>query len=89
MSAAFAGAVDLSALKSRAAGPAGPGAAGPAAPGAPAGAPAAGAGEPSPYIVDVDEPTFGSLVQASTQLPIILNFEAAWAEPGSSTRWVL
>ena len=81
MSAAFAGAVDLSALKSRAAGPAGSGAAGPAAPGAPAGAPAAGAGEPSPYIVDVDEPTFGSLVQASTQLPIILNFEAAWAEP--------
>ncbi len=86
MSAAFAGAVDLSALKNRATAPtagqgagAGPGAAGPAggipAPGEPAGQQA------SPYVVDVDEATFGSLVQASAQLPVVINFEASWAEP--------
>lgn len=76
MSAAFAGAVDLSALKNR---PAAPG----SGPGAPAGAAAAGAPsqEASPYVVDVDEPTFGGLVQASTQIPVVINLEASWAEP--------
>ena len=76
MSAAFAGAVDLSALKNRPA----PAAGAPAADGGGAGG--AGDGqEPSPFVVDVDEATFGSLVQASTQIPVILNFEASWAEP--------
>lgn len=86
MSAAFAGAIDLSALKNRAtapaAGPTGPGAAGTESTGDTAEA-AGGAAEqePSPYVIDVDEATFGSLVQASAQLPIVLNFEASWAEP--------
>lgn len=79
LSAAFAGAVDLSALKNRAAAPA----AGPGTPGAPAGE------EPSPYVVDVDEPTFGGLVQASTQLPVVINLEASWAEPSLALSAVL
>lgn len=83
MSAAFAGAVDLSALKNRSAAPA----AGPAAgPGAPAAAPDQQA---SPYVVDVDEPTFGGLVQASTQIPVVINLEASWAEPSLALSAVL
>ncbi|WP_395726729.1 tetratricopeptide repeat protein [Nakamurella sp.] len=80
MSAAFAGAVDLSALKNRAAPTAGPGAGSAPAPGSPAGAQAGGQ-EASPFVVDVDEATFGGLVQASAQLPVVINLEAAWAEP--------
>ena len=63
MSAAFAGAVDLSGLKNRPAAPV------PAAgPGSPTGAPAPGSGAAgrSPFVVDVDEATFGDIVQAST-----------------------
>jgi putative thioredoxin len=83
MSASFAGAVDLSALKNRAAAPAGPGTPGGAAPGGAAGE------EASPYVVDVDEPTFGGLVQASTQLPVVINLEASWAEPSLALSAVL
>lgn len=84
MSAAFAGAVDLSALKNRPAAPA-------AGPGAPAGSAGAGAPdqEASPYVVDVDEPTFGGLVQASTQLPVVINLQASWAEPSLALSAVL
>ena len=89
MSAAFAGAVDLSALKRPA--PAAPG----QVPGAPAtgegaGAPgAAGAGgsetgQASPYVVDVDEATFGSLLQASSQVLVVIDLWASWAEPGKA-----
>lgn len=89
MSAAFAGAVDLSALKNRATAPA----AGPGAPGAAAvggGAPAGAAGqEPSPYVVDVDEASFGGLIQASAQLPVVINLEASWAEPALALSAVL
>lgn len=87
MSASFAGAVDLSALKNRAAAPA----AGPAGPGTPSGAAPGGAAgeEASPYVVDVDEPTFGGLVQASTQLPVVINLEASWAEPSLALSAVL
>lgn len=84
MSAAFAGAVDLSALKNRAAASA-------AGPGTPAGAagPGAPSQETSPYVVDVDEPTFGGLVQASTQIPVVINLEASWAEPSLALSAVL
>lgn len=69
MSAAFTGAVDLSALKSRP--PAGPAASG--APGAPAPGPA------SPFVVDVTEATFADVVQASTSVPVLVDLGAAWS----------
>jgi len=80
MPAAFAGAIDLSALKKRASAPA-PGLAAPggapvgAANGTPAEAPPV-----SPYIVDVDEGTF-SVLQASSQVLVVVHLWAAWAEP--------
>lgn len=72
MPAAFAGAIDLSALKRPAASAAAPqsGAAGP-----PAGVPA------SPYVVDVDEATFGGLLQASAQVLVVVDLYASWSEP--------
>ncbi len=88
MSAAFSGAVDLSALKNRPAPAAGPGAAGAPAPGGAGGGPAADQA-PSPFVVDVDEATFGGLVQASTQLPVVINLEASWAEPSLALSAVL
>lgn len=82
MSAAFAGAVDLSGLKNRPAAPA-PGA-GPAGgmgtvPSAPAPGPST-AGR-SPFVVDVDEATFGDIVQASTQVLVVIDLWATWCEP--------
>lgn len=75
MPAAFAGAIDLSALKKPAAAPgAGPVGA------APNGASAA-AGPSSPFIVDVDEASFGGLLQASEQLLVVVHLWANWAEP--------
>jgi putative thioredoxin len=55
------------------------------------GAPPGGAAgeEASPYVVDVDEATFGGLVQASTQLPVVINLEASWAEPSLALSAVL
>lgn len=84
MSAAFAGAVDLSALKSRTAPADAPAAAGAPGPGRPA-----GDQEQSPFVVDVDEPAFGGLVQASTQLPVVINLQASWAEPSLALSAVL
>lgn len=90
MSAAFAGAVDLSALKSRAAPAAGAGAvAGPGTGAADAGAAGGADQQASPYVVDVDEATFGGLVQASSQLPVVINLEASWAEPSLALSAVL
>lgn len=73
MSAAFSGAVDLSALKSRpAAGAAG---AGPAA-----SVPGAGpSGGESPYVVDVTEATFADIVQVSTSVPVLVDLGASWS----------
>lgn len=68
MSAAFSGAVDLSALKARPV--AGPPAAGSAAP--PAGAESA-------YVVDVTEATFADVVQASTSVPVLVDLGASWS----------
>src|SRR5664279_2412733 len=86
MPASFAGAIDLSALKNRAtaaaAGPAGPGAV--PATGAPA-----DAGPASPYVVDVDEATFGSVLQASSQVLVVVDLWADWAEPGKPLSLIL
>lgn len=83
--AAFAGAIDLSALKNRATpaatgGTQSPGAAGPAP---------AEAGPVSPYIVDVDEATFGSVLQASSQVLVVVDLWADWAEPGRPLSLIL
>lgn len=59
------GAIDLSGL-ARSSGP---------APGEPGGIPA-----PGPYVVDADTESFGSLVQASTQHPVIVVLWAQWSE---------
>lgn len=59
------GAVDLSSL-ARSSGP---------APGEPGGIPA-----PGPYVVDTDTESFGSLVQASTQYPVIVVLWAGWSD---------
>jgi len=88
MSAAFAGAVDLSGLKNRPAAPA-PGAGPAGAPGEPGavpgatvpGAPVPGNGSRSPFVVDVDEATFGDIVQASTQVLVVIDLWATWCEP--------
>ena len=85
MPAAFAGAIDLSALKKRASAP-------PTAPGAAGGAPSAGAadaGPLSPYVVDVDEATFGSVLQASSQVLVVVDLWAEWAEPGKPLSAIL
>lgn len=76
MSASFARAVDLSPLKNR-----------PAAPPAGGGTPGGGAGEPgsagtdSPYIIDVTEATFNQVLQASTQVLVVVDLWATWCEP--------
>ena len=59
MSAAFAGAVDLSALAKPGAAPAGP--------------PATPAGPPSEFVVDVTEASFGDVVQASTDVLVVVD----------------
>jgi putative thioredoxin len=70
MSAAFARAVDLSALKDR---PASASGAGPN--GQPAGS------SDSPYIVDVTEASFNQVLQASTQVLVVVDLWATWCEP--------
>src|SRR6195952_4638604 len=63
LSSAFAGAIDLSALKNKP-GPAGAAAAVPQAP-------------PSRYAIEVTEATFGEVVQASTDLPVVFDLRSA------------
>ena len=82
MPAAFAGAIDLSALKNRATAAAN----GPAAGGA---GPGPDAGPPSPYVVDVDEASFGSLLQESSQVLVVIDLWASWAEPGKPLSAIL
>ena len=74
MPAAFAGAIDLSALKNRPAGPAA---------GAPAGQAPADSAPPSPFVVDVDEASFGSVLQASAQVLVVVDLVASWSSAGS------
>ena len=71
MSAAFAGAVDLSGLGNRPA----------PQPAASTAAGGSGDGASSPYVLDVDEASFGDIVQASTQVPVIVDLWATWCEP--------
>ncbi len=70
MSAAFARAVDLSSLKNR-----------PAAGGQSTGGAEATSSIDSPYIVDVTEATFNQVLQASTQVLIVVDLWATWCEP--------
>jgi putative thioredoxin len=81
MPAAFAGAIDLSALKNRATAAAN----GPAAPGGAA----PDAGPPSPYVVDVDEASFGALLQESSRVLVVIDLWASWAEPGKPLSAIL
>ncbi len=79
VSAAFAGAVDLSGIKARATAPApgpgaGPGAAPAAAPGA---APTAGPSAGSPFVVEVTEAAFAELIQASTEILVVVELWAS------------
>ena len=68
--AAMAGAVDLSRPKARAEAP-------PAPPGG-----AAGGGDPSPYVVDVTEATFQSVVvDTSMQAVVVVDLWATWCQP--------
>ena len=76
MSAAFAGAVDLSALKARATAP-GPGLTPPGAGPEPGAAAAEPVGERSPFVVEVTEETFGEVVQASTQVLVVIELWAS------------
>ena len=74
--AAMAGAVDLSSLKARATAPA-PGATAPPSAGA-----AASAGAPSPYVVDVTEATFQSVVvETSMKVLVVVDLWATWCQP--------
>lgn len=59
------GAVDLSALNRPATPP----------PGTPGGLP-----KPGPYVVDVDEASFGDVVRRSTQYPVVVVLWATWSE---------
>jgi putative thioredoxin len=73
MSAAFARAIDLSPLKNRPA-PAPAGTSGTAAGGA-------DGGTGSPYVIDVTEATFNQLIQASTEVLVVVDLWASWCEP--------
>ncbi len=70
MSASFAGALDLTALKTRAT----------AAPVAQNDAPAGG-GTGSPFVIDVTEATFNQVVQASVEVLVVVDLWATWCEP--------
>ena len=87
MPAAFAGAIDLSGLKNRATAPPAGGAA-PAGE-APPGTGPGDAGPPSPYVVDVDEATFGSVLQASSQVLVVVDLWASWSEPNKQLSPIL
>ena len=69
MSASFAGAVDLSALKQPAPS---------AAPGASNGAAPA---EPKPFVVDATDATFSQVLAASSEVLIVVDLWATWCEP--------
>jgi putative thioredoxin len=74
LSAAFAGAIDLSGLKQRP---------------APAGPPPAAAGDGaterqgggSMFVLDVTEATFGQVVEVSSSVPVVVDLWATWCEP--------
>ncbi|MBW4716523.1 tetratricopeptide repeat protein [Saccharothrix obliqua] len=70
LSAALSGAVDLGALKARA----------DAVRQRPASAPpSAGDGGPSPWVLDVTEATFQSVVERSMDIPVVVELTASWS----------
>lgn len=82
MSAAFSGAVDLSALASRAhaaANPAPPGPVGAVAPDADV----APDSPPSPFVVEVDEQTFQQVIELSNDVLVVIDLRATWSEPST------
>ncbi|NNG34559.1 thioredoxin family protein [Nakamurella aerolata] len=84
LSSAFAGAVDLSGLARQAqqptAAPA-PGGSGAPSGNGPAGDGSAGAGPRSPFVIDVDEASFQSVVEASSEVLVVIDLWATWCEP--------
>lgn len=92
MSAAFSGAVDLSALASRAQAATNP--APPGAPGGPAGGAAPDAEAvpdraPTPFVVEVDEQTFQQIIELSNDLLVVIDLHASWSEPSQQLSPVL
>lgn len=81
MSASFARAVDLSPLASRARPPADAAAAGSGASDTGAAPTPATPGSNSPYVVAVTEESFAEIVQASTQVLVVIDLWATWCEP--------
>jgi putative thioredoxin len=73
LSAALAGAVDLSALAARPAQP---------APRSNGGPPAAGGGDDGQWVIDVSEATFQTdVVERSLQVPVVIDLWATWCQP--------
>jgi len=80
VSGAFAGAIDLSALAARppAGGPSGPGGSAPVT--GPESAPPAPSST-SPYVLDITEQTFPEIIEASSQVLVVIDLWATWCEP--------
>ncbi|MEO6086795.1 MAG: tetratricopeptide repeat protein [Umezawaea sp.] len=72
LSAALSGAVDLGALKARADAARQRPATQPSTPSAPS-------GEPSPWVLDVTEATFQSVVERSMEIPVVVELTATWS----------
>ncbi len=75
LSAALSGAVDLGALKARA----DAARQRPAAPPPTAGAASSDGGGPSPWVLDVTEATFQSVVERSADVPVVVELTASWS----------
>ena len=73
---AFAGALDLSSLKRPSPAPGGP-----AAPAAQSGPDVGPPADRSPFVVDVTEAEFGEIIQASSQVLVVIDLWATWCEP--------
>ncbi|PJJ63567.1 tetratricopeptide repeat protein [Compostimonas suwonensis] len=87
-SANLRGAVDLSSLVNRSAGPAGaPGA--PGAPGADAARPAASTVQVPSLVLDASDATFQQVLQISMSVPVIVDLWASWSEQSTQLTTLL